>query len=216
MAKDTLKNKAYNYLYQAIISHELLPGAPIVEQEISEILGISRTPVREALKQLESEGLVRSISARGTFVSEVNIQDVEEIFALREALEVLALHTAINEITDQEIQEMETLLEVLSASNNAEHFYDSDRKLHDLIVRSGRNRRLMNFLKNLNAQIERLRYISAMRPNRLKASQQEHLAIVHAMKERNLEKAEALLRQHIRNVKENTIEVCRNMWLKQI
>lgn len=209
VVRDTRQQKAYEYLYNAIVTNKLPPGVAIAEQEISNVLGISRTPVREALKQLEAEGLVRHIPLRGTFVEEITTQDLEEIFALRETLEVLALKTAINDITDEELYEIEILLRSLEYDSSNEKFYDSDRRLHDLIVKHGGNRRLAQILNNLNSQMERLRHIAAMKPHRLQQSKQEHLEIVAALKMRDLEEAERLLRQHIRNVKESTIEVCR-------
>lgn len=209
VVRDTRQQKAYEYLYNAIVTNKLPPGVAIAEQEISNVLGISRTPVREALKQLEAEGLVRHIPLRGTFVEEITTQDLEEIFALRETLEVLALKTAINDITDEELYEIEILLRSLEYDSSNEKFYDSDRRLHDLIVKHGGNRRLAQILNNLNSQMERLRHIAAMKPHRLQQSKQEHLEIVAALKRRDLEEAERLLRQHLRNVKESTIEVCR-------
>ncbi|AFV12582.1 transcriptional regulator, GntR family [Thermacetogenium phaeum DSM 12270] len=209
VVRDTRQQKAYEYLYNAIVTNKLPPGVAIAEQEISNVLGISRTPVREALKQLEAEGLVRHIPLRGTFVEEITTQDLEEIFALRETLEVLALKTAINDITDEELYEIEILLRSLEYDSSNEKFYDSDRRLHDLIVKHGGNRRLAQILNNLNSQMERLRHIAAMKPHRLQQSKQEHLEIVAALKMRDLEEAERLLRQHLRNVKESTIEVCR-------
>ncbi|CEP67998.1 Transcription regulator HTH, GntR [Moorella glycerini] len=211
MVRDTRKQKAYDYLYNAIITNQLSPGRAIAEQEISDALGISRTPVREALKQLEAEGLVRHIPLRGTFVAEISTQDLEEIFALREALEILALKVAIREITDEELAEVEALLRSLEFDSSSENFYNTDRKLHDLIVRRGGNRRLVLFLNTLNSQVERFRRISALRPNRLQKSKQEHLEILEALKERDLEKSERLLRWHINNVKESTLEVCRGI-----
>ncbi len=210
VVRDTRKQKAYEYLYNAIVTNKLPPGVAIAEQEISNVLGISRTPVREALKQLEAEGLVRHVPLRGTFVEEITTQDLEEIFALRETLEVLALKTAITEITNEELYEIEILLRSLEYDSSNEKFYDSDRRLHDLIVKHGGNRRLAQILNNLNSQMERLRHIAAMKPHRLEQSKKEHLAIVAALKKRDLEEAERLLRQHLRNVKGSTMEVCRS------
>lgn len=210
--KDNCKEKAYDYLYNSIINNQIHPGQPVIEQEISGTLGTSRTPVREALKQLESEGLVRHIPGRGAFVSEVTTQDVEEIFMLREMLEVLALQVAWKKIRDEEINEVEQFLSSLDSDCSAEDFYKSDRMIHDLIVSNGNNRRLMSFLNNINAQIERIRIISSLTPQRLKKSKEEHLGIINSLKERNLVKAEELLRMHINNVKESAIEVCRSMW----
>ena len=209
--KQNCKQQAYDYLYDSIISNKLQPGQPIIEQEISGTLGTSRTPVREALKQLESEGLVRHIPGRGTFVSEVTIMDVEEIFALRETLEILALQVAWKNISDAELNKVETFLSSLDSNCSADDFYKSDRMIHDLIVRNGGNRRLESFLKNINAQIERIRIISSLTPQRLGKSKAEHLEIIKALKGRELAKTEELLRAHINNVKESAIEVCRSM-----
>lgn len=212
--KDSLQQVAYEYLFNSIIANKLQPGVPIVEQDISRALGISRTPIREALKQLESESLVWRVPGRGAFVADITHQDLEEIFSLRETLEVQALQTAINSIPDAEISEIEDLLQNLTPDSEQELYYESDRKLHDMIVKKGNNRRLMNFLNNLNAQIERMRRVAAMRDQRLGFSRQEHLEIISALRERNLEKTEQLLRQHIRNVKESVREVLNRYWMK--
>jgi DNA-binding GntR family transcriptional regulator len=209
---DNCKQKAYDYLYNSIITNEFYPGQPVIEQDISDSLGTSRTPIREALKQLEAEGLVRHIPKRGAFVSEITTQDVEEIFALREALEVLALQVSFNKIKDKELDEVEESLASLDSDCSSEDFYKSDRMLHDLIVRNGNNRRLTSFLNTINAQIERIRIISSLTPQRLDKSKGEHLEIIRALRERNLQKTEKLLREHINNVKESTVEVCRTMW----
>jgi DNA-binding GntR family transcriptional regulator len=211
MARDSFTQIAYAYLRDAIIKYDLEPGKAIVEQEISNALGISRTPVREALKLLEAEGLVWHAPLRGTFVTEITTQDVEEIFALRETLEVLALQEAIHDISDSELGEVEEMLLALHADSNVENFYESDRRLHELIVNHGHNRRLVLFINTINSQIERLRQMSARRPNRLGSSMQEHLDLLEVLKERNYEKAEALLRRHIKNVKESTLDVCKRM-----
>jgi DNA-binding GntR family transcriptional regulator len=205
--KVTRTEVAYNYLRNAIIVHELAPGSPIVEQDISNRLDISRTPVREALKQLEAEGLIQSSPMRGYFVSEINIMDVNEIFDLRLAMELLALKTAINKITKEEIQETEEMLEELNQDCTADKFYAADRHLHDLITHNSCNRRLVHFLANINSQIERFRYIAALRPERLPHSREEHEDILKYIKAHDFEKAEAALTIHINHVKESVIHV---------
>jgi DNA-binding GntR family transcriptional regulator len=206
--KPTRKEKAYNYLRNAIVSHEFAPGSAIVEQDISTRLQISRTPIREAMKQLESDGLITSTPARGSFVSEINLQDVNEIFELRLSLELLALGTAINRITPEETAELEALFRGLNENCSKERFYESDRRLHDLITHNSGNRRLVRFIANLDSPIERFRYAAAMKPERLKHSRKEHEAILRHIKARDLEKAVACLREHILNVKASVIAVC--------
>ena len=212
MAKETRKNIAYHSVRDAILTWTLPPGSPIVEQEISDQLGISRTPVREALKLLEAEGLVKVIAQRGTFVSELSTQDVEEIFALRESLEVMALKVAIGNISNEQLTKLESYLSSLTPDSPPEQFFESDRMLHEIIVNHGGNERLAHFLDSLNVQVERIRRISAARPNRLDLSMREHLGILRAIRARDWNAAESELRQHIRNVKQSALDVCRNLW----
>ncbi len=219
MAKQELKNIAYDYLLSSIMSYELAPGQVIVEQELSNLLGISRTPVREALKQLELEGLVHHIPSRGTFVKDITVQDVEEIFQLRELLEVAALKMAIIDITDDELSQIRIRLEQLDDARineraTKEEFYGSDRELHRLIMKYSRNSRMINFHKTIESQLERLRRISSMTPMRLAKSKQEHLALLNALCSRDLKSATFLLTTHLHNVKESTLNVCKSVRLE--
>jgi DNA-binding GntR family transcriptional regulator len=212
---DTRNKIAYDYLHNSIVTHRIPPGTALVEQEISRFLNISRTPVREALEQLQSEGLVKHIPSRGTFVEEITIEDIEEILALRETLELLALKTAIDLIPEKEIDELESILLSLDLNQNSsyEDYYTSDRNLHSVIVRYGQNRRLSNFLNKLNSQIERLRRYSAMERVRFEESKKEHIEILQTLKEKDIDKATITLRNHIRNVKKCVLKACRNYQL---
>jgi DNA-binding GntR family transcriptional regulator len=212
--KTNRHNLAYDFLYERIISHKLEPGTPIVEQEISSMLGISRTPVREALRLLEAEGLIRHIPARGAYVSSITTQDVEEIFSLREILEIGALRIGISRMSDAEIEEVEKVLLALDENCKDVDFFNSDRILHELIVTYSGNRRLVNFINMINAQIERIRHISALRPQRLEKSKTEHLAIINAIKKRDIEAASKLLYDHIENVKRSSLDVLSVMGTK--
>lgn len=212
--KWTRKEVAYNYLRNVIVSHEITPGSAIVEQEVSATLNISRTPIREAMKQLEAEGLLQTKSIRGAFVSEINRIDVTEIFDLRMALEMLALRNSIYKITEDEIHEVEALFLNLTENCSREKFYEADRHIHDLITNNCGNRRLVTFLANINSQIERFRYIAAMKPERLKHSRKEHEEILKYIKQKNLEKAEEALTYHINNVRESVMLVCEKQIMK--
>lgn len=199
----------YDYLYEQIVSHKLKPGDPIIEQDISSSLGCSRSPVREAIRILAAEGLVRHIPARGAYISEISMQDIEEIFSLRKMLELGALKEGLRRISDEEIQEVENALTGLDQNSESDAFFNSDRLLHDMIVRNSGNKRLMQFFKMINAQIERVRRISALRPQRLSNSKKEHLEIIQAIKARDIEQASKILEEHIENVKLSCFEVLR-------
>jgi len=206
--KKPLRVVAYDYLYESIITNKLTPGSVIVEQEVSDTLGISRTPIREALKQLTAEGLVRQIPSRGTFVEELNTRDVEEMFELREIFEEYSLRSGINEIPYEDLVGLEHAFKALGPESLPEDYYTCDRSLHTLILNYGWNRSMTVILNTINSQLERLRRISSMTPHRLDKSTEEHLGIIEAIKERNLEKSVALLHLHLENVKKSSLEVC--------
>lgn len=216
MGKRGLKNVAYDYLLNAIRTYELKPGQAIVEQDISDKLGISRTPIREAFKQLESEGLVRHFPSRGTFIASLTVQDVDEIFQLRELFELTALKTAINCITDEELDLLEDRLRDLDDqrsedSYTREAFYSTDRDLHMMILKYSGNSRMIHFSNTLEVQLEQLRRISSLTPKRLVKSRQEHLDIIYALRTRDLASASRYLSLHLQNIKESTLNICRTM-----
>jgi len=216
MGKRGLKNVAYDYLLNAIMTCDLKPGQAIVEQEISDRLNISRTPIREAFKQLESEGLVRHFPSKGTFVANMTVQDVDEIFQLREMFELTALKSAITAITDSELDYVEERLRYLDDKKIEdpyvkEAFYCSDRELHSLIMKYSGNYRMIRFHKTLEVQLEQLRRISSMTPMRLSKSRQEHLDLLYTLRTRDLIQASKILSVHLQNIKESTVNVCRTM-----
>ncbi len=208
--------KVYDYLFDEIIHNRLTPGTALSEMDVAARLQSSRTPVREALMVLESEGLVqRAPSGRGCFVADISTRDVEEIFELRILLELCALRTAYALISDEELNDLEARLSALTEDSDPDEYYGTDRDLHSLLITYCGNARLVAFLGILNAQIERVRLISAMKPARLTLSREEHLDIVRALKARNLPEAEKRLNQHIEHVRDSTKEVCKYLNITQ-
>jgi DNA-binding GntR family transcriptional regulator len=198
----------YDYLYDRIINNHMKPGSAIVEQDVSKLLGVSRTPVREALKKLESLGLVEHIPAKGTYVSEISLQDINDIFSLREVLEETALRNGIKDVPDKELDELEKKFLLIDEKSSSEDYFILDKKLHNLIINHGRNRHIVNVVNNLIVQIEHYRRISTITPVRYIKSCHEHIEIVRAMKNRDLERAVEALRLHIRNSKDGAINIC--------
>ena len=201
--------QVYDYLLEAIVSNKIPPGTPIVETEISNALNMSRTPIREALKELEAEGLVNRYPSIGTVVSHITPHDVEEIFDLRILLELSALQLSWDKVTVKEIEEVEKLFIDLDVSSPNDAYHEADRRLHALIVNNAGNKRLKNFLNLLNSQIERFRRVAAFSSDRPEKSKKEHLEILRYLKERNLNACEESLRQHLISVKNSTYEVAK-------
>jgi len=204
------KEEAYDYLLEAILSNKLPPGSSIIETEIASALNTSRTPVREALKELEKDGLVSQYPLKGTFVSEITPYDVEEIFSLRIMLEVCALQLSYNKVSEEELAKVETMFISLDANSSSEAYAVADKSLHSLIVDRAGNYRLKQFLNTLNVQIERFRRIAAMEPNRLINSKREHLTIINTIRQRDLAACERSLKEHLNNVKSSTLETAKS------
>ncbi len=207
MANDSAVSKAYEYLYNQILDGNLALGAPIAEAEVSREIGLSRSPIREALKRMEAEGLVKHYQGRGVFVTDITQHDLEEIFELRIVLETTALHTSINRIGEEKLDEMEqSFLALKDNGGTEEEFYAANSDLHDTIVNYCGNQRLRSFLSTLDAQNAIVNRISSIDPRHFSTSTVEHLDIIRAIRERDPEKAEACLRKHIETVRSSTIE----------
>ena len=202
--------RAHEDLAKRIEQGDLPANTLLSESDLAKQMQISRTPVREALLMLESDGLVHRFPGRGYLVTEITPQDVDEIFELRLQLELLALRKAYPVLESEQIQAQLDMLRSLTPESSAAEYYETDRRLHNMIVQTCRNQRLQSFLRMLNSQIERVRYISARTPDRLKASRDEHLALVEALAAQDLPLAEKRLTEHIRNVQASTKKVCYN------
>lgn len=208
------KSQAYEYLKHAIIVDEIPPGSPLVELELSESLQMSRTPIREAMRQLETEGLVTTYPARGSFVTVLTPDDVQEIYELRLALELWALERSIARITDEELDALQAAFEEGYRTGAWETLHNADRGLHDLITEKAWSRRLLMLLSLLNTQAERIRYQSARSLGRDDLSYREHLHIIQCIRERDMEKSRAALRTHLRSVANSAMDAAKAQAVK--
>jgi DNA-binding GntR family transcriptional regulator len=199
----SLKDEAYQRIKALILSGRLDGGDMLDIDWLTSGLGISRTPLREALLMLEQEGLIETIPYKGTFVANVSKKDVEEIYQVREALEALAVRLATPVIPDEELEKMQALF--ASAGNEIErgdfeHYFQSDTQFHDLIIRHCSNTVLEQVLGILTDRVYRVRVFSRNRSGyHMKQSFQEHCLILGAIMERDAAKAERLMAEHIRN-----------------
>jgi len=197
----------------AIAEGEFPPGTQLVEAMLAERFGVSRSPIRGALRALEGDGLVVRYPHRGNFVARLLPRDIEDIFYLREVLELAAVRLAYDRIPEGELDAMEDLLESLRPEADArEEVIRSDHALHDMIARASGNNRLRDALKQLSAQIEITRRTSLSQAGRLAANLAEHKEIVAALRLGDLPLIEARLRVHLRAGKASTLEACRIMF----
>ncbi len=203
------KDEAYNYLKNAILTYQFAPDEAISEMAISKELKISRTPVREAMRELEIEGLIISYPSRGTFVASLTPYDVEEIYELRCLLELWALKHSLQRITEEELNEVENMFQKAAENSDWAGLHEADRKLHGLIVEKSGSKRLITFVNTLNSQIERVRRVSAKEQGRNLRSYEEHMQIISSIRQQDLKKCESILEEHLHSVANSAIEVVR-------
>ncbi len=192
-------------LREAIREGILEPGERLMEIQIAEELGVSRTPVREAIRKLELEGYVVMLPRRGTYVANLSIKDINEVFEIRSSIDALAAGLAAERITDEELEQMERML--VATVDAFEHgdknrVVDYDSQFHDVLYCASRNDRLVGIINNLREQLTRFRSISMAHPGRMKATMDEHSRLVEAIAQRDVELAQTLARQHMENAEQ--------------
>lgn len=195
-------------LREAIINGVLKPGERLMEIQLAEELGVSRTPVREAIRKLELEGFVVMVPRRGTYVADLSIKDINEVFEVRTALDVLAAGLAAERITEDELEQMERLLVQIGEyieSGDLDKIVEVDSQFHDLLYRASRNDRLVGIINNLREQLTRFRTISMAYPGRLKNTLEEHARMVEALAQRNVELAQQTAIEHMENTEQTLL-----------
>ena len=199
----TLADQALERIEAAIMRGELPPGARVSDLALAKSLGISRGPVREAIQRLEGRKLVERVPHVGATVVAPSWEDLIEIFVIREALEGMACRLAAERMTPAEVSELEELLEHHHESEElrtgvAYYQQAGDLDFHYRIARGSRNRRLISLLcDDLYYTLRILRYQAGATPGRARQAFEEHQGIVAAMRAREPDLAETLMREHI-------------------
>lgn len=187
---------------QAIIDGTFSPGERLMEIQLADEMGVSRTPVREAIRKLELEGFVVMIPRRGTYVADISIRDITEIYEIRTCLDVLSAGLAAERITDEELEALNRLLVEIGqyiAENNMEKIVEADTAFHDILYQASRNERLRSIINNLREQLTGIRGRSMSYPGRLVETMDEHRALVDSIAARDVERAQNAARVHIEN-----------------
>jgi DNA-binding GntR family transcriptional regulator len=190
----------YDRLRAAILSGELPAGAPVIEVDIAARLGASRTPVREALRRLETEGMLEPRGGRGTVVRELKRDEVTCIFEIREALESLAARRASRRMSDRDYGELEQLIERMRKQvDDPAEMERLDTAFHDRILAHADGIRLKRMLGDLRSDILPWRFIALADPQRRQAVVDEHSATLAAMRSRDEAAIAAATARHIGN-----------------
>ncbi len=201
----SLNEEAYRRIRAAIEAKAVGNGEPLSEARLARKLGISRTPVREALKRLAVEGLVEVFPRRGTFVRIPNMARTREIFQVREALEGMAARLATPLVDARELSEFRARIEASHRRNDAQEVFRVGRSFHSWIAAHCGNNLLIEYLTSLRSQIDAVFSIGAHLPGQMDRSYREYRSIMHAMKLGNADRAEAAMRRHIASVRNNLL-----------
>jgi DNA-binding GntR family transcriptional regulator len=195
----TLREKILETIRDAIISGALKPGEKVAEPELSERFGISRTPIREAFRQLESEGYLTVIPRKGAVVASFSERDVEEFYAIKSILEGYAARKACAKLTPREIDKLQSIndkMSLLAEDGDIKHFFKVHNSFHELFVRAADNEKLTEMIVNLVERFQLLRIASLSVPGRMDFSVKEHQKIIEAFRNGSAELAETLVRSN--------------------
>jgi DNA-binding GntR family transcriptional regulator len=208
-AAENLSARVYNQIKNLILSNEVMPGQKLHHQHLSERLGVSRTPVREALTRLVQEGYASFLPNRGFTCKEIRMQEAEELYDLREAMEAFAVEKATARLTDAALDELRRKIDrygvdVQRRFSRERLVYDQD--VHLEIARLAGNETLKNSLIHVFERIVLKRRTDGLYdPARGVAAHQEHVKLLEAMERRDVEEAVRVIRAHIQEGKSNTL-----------
>ncbi|WP_298220336.1 GntR family transcriptional regulator [Halothiobacillus sp.] len=199
----TLKPVATKYVYDAlkekILSFEIYPGSRVTESELADLFMVSRTPVREALLRLESEGFLTIRPKQGCFIKPINIEELGEYYGVRTALEVAAVEGACHYMPESELQQLLHLWSPDQAlvEHSADQMEDKDESFHISLALGSGNSTLVKYLQDVNDHIRIIRRVDFQDEERVKRTYAEHHAIIEAIVGREVDKARNLMKRHI-------------------
>lgn len=208
-----LREVIFNTLREAIIVGELKPGERLMEVQLAEKMGVSRTPVREAIRKLELEGLVEMLPRKGAHVADLSVKDIMDVLELRSTLDGLASSLSASRITEEEVRELKHVQSQFVGYVEKENLQGSVKKdveFHDIIYRSSRNDKLMQITNNLREQIQRFRVIYIKDYSSTRDLIKEHAEIFDAISRRDPDAARQAAQKHIKNQEDTIIKSIRD------
>lgn len=193
----TLREKILETIRDAILKGSLKPGERVSEPELAERFGISRTPIREAFRQLESEGYLEVIPRKGAVVASLSERDVEEFYAIKIILEGFAARMAAENLTARDIERLEAInerLRQIAREGDVKNFFRVHNEFHEVFIKAAGNEKLYEMINQLVMRFKRLRLASLAQPGRMEISVEEHRNMIQAFKNHDGERADSLVR----------------------
>ena len=210
-----LRDVVFKTLRQAILKGELEPGERLMEIQLAERLGVSRTPIREAIRKLELEGLVLMIPRKGAEVAKISARSLRDVLEVRRALEELAIELACQRMSEEDIDNLQKAQDDFKAAiseGDAMKIAETDEHYHDVIYEGTQNAKLIQMLNNLREQMYRYRLEYIKDEDKRKILILEHERILKAVRERKVADAKEAMREHIDN---QEITVAKNITEKE-
>lgn len=200
---NSIRGQIYDYLRGEIVRGRMLPGAPLSEKDLAESMGVSRTPIREALLKLADDGLVEVYPQIGTFVSPIRTSEVIDSQFVRESLETAAVAKAIDRITDQDVERLRENLaqqRVLHRAGQLDRFIVVDEAFHALIFGIAGHEAVWALVTNAKHQMDRVRHLTITQPQKPGAVIAEHTEVANGLERRDATAAVEAMRIHLRGV----------------
>lgn len=207
--KFSLRGRVFHHLREDILSGKYKEGDELKEVAIGEELGVSRTPVREAFRQLELEGLIQIIPNKGAYVTGITEKDVKDIYMIRSLLEGLCARWACEHITDAQMEEMEEniyLSKFHAQKGHLEQLAELDNRFHEILYEACNSKMLEHQLRDFHEYVLRVRKKTLSNVNRGPKSNEEHELLMEAIKAKDANKAEKLANMHMINAYENMVK----------
>ena len=198
----------YEYLREAILDGRLKPGERLVERDLAEKFRASRTPIREALRKLETEEFLEYLPRRGDIVKGVNPEDIEEVYVLREMLEALAVRRSVAHLTDADIDILRLVVEKTNCAQQEQRVTDVIAGLREfdmILLNASQMKRLRVFVNSLQESLRSYRKFNLSNPDRRKQAVREHQEIFAAILSRDADRAEGLVRRHIQAARDTLL-----------
>ncbi len=197
-----LRDVVFKTLRQAILKGELAPGERLMEVKLATNLGVSRTPIREAIRMLELEGLVIMVPRKGAEVAKISVKHLKDVLEVRGALEELSAVLACERMNDKEAEDLKTAVEEFKKVVYSEELMliaQKDEQIHDVIYHATKNDKLVQMINNLREQMYRFRLEYIKDKNKRQGLVEEHEKILEALLARDVQMAKEAVREHINN-----------------
>lgn len=207
-----LRDVVFNTLREAILRGELKPGERLMELQLAAKLGVSRTPIREAIRMLEQEGLAVTIPRKGAEVAKMTEKDMKDVLQVREALDELAATIACEQMTAEQLDTLKSTMrefEEYTKTGNVKKIAEADVKFHDIIYQATGNPKLVNILSNLREQMYRYRIEYLKDEKNYPVLIREHSEIVEGLMAKDKTKVTAAMHRHVENQVEAVKEIIR-------